>query len=722
MTLSIKAKESIKTALAMTIAYGIALSMDWGTPMWAGFSVAFVSLSTSGQSFNKSAMRLLGTVVAGIASLILIALFPQDRWLFIFALSLYIGFCTYMMGAAKYQYFWFVCGYVCIIVALEAGPNPVNAFHLATLRAQETGLGILVYSVVTALLWRKSSVVAFNSNVMQLNAIQHQLFRAYFNLMIGQDEPIDTKALMAQSSQQQTQFTGLLDAAETESYKTRQLHQQWRLYQEQIFELSAIMERWYEGLMTVQSLDLQRLIPNLKAIDKELEQRFVQIKQMFEGSQPESTPQFIALQLDKSALNSLSHFQKSALLATQTNLRELEQVTQALCYSIAEIKGFSQQRVIPVNKIQPAKAEFAFDIERLASIVQVMATLWLSFLAFIYIYDLPGGIFFVVITGVIGMTLAANPNRPASSMFMPFANSTLFCSLLYAIIMPQLSSFFGLGVMIFIVTFVICYVYSTPQQGMGRAAGLSVFVTMISVNNQQTYNFLSVFNTALVFVEMFIILVISSYIPFSSRPERAFTRLMSRFFRSSAYLIATLSAEQQSPLSFWGRKRKAFHLQELKTLPNKIKNRSQLFNTNVLSSASKEQIQAIITQLQVLNIRLQILLEVRAKPQSQLLLKSLSMDSRAWSDSMLEALQRLAKHSVIENQVAFRTQLNAITTHLELQIETILNGVADEQLSEMDRENFYHLLGAYHGVSNALLEYSENAHSINWTVWQETRL
>ena len=38
MTLSIKTKESIKTALAMTIAYGIALSMDWDRPYWAGFA------------------------------------------------------------------------------------------------------------------------------------------------------------------------------------------------------------------------------------------------------------------------------------------------------------------------------------------------------------------------------------------------------------------------------------------------------------------------------------------------------------------------------------------------------------------------------------------------------------------------------------------------------------------------------------------------------------
>ena len=46
--LSIRTKESIKTALAMTIAYGIALSMEWDKPMWAGFAVAFVSLSTVG--------------------------------------------------------------------------------------------------------------------------------------------------------------------------------------------------------------------------------------------------------------------------------------------------------------------------------------------------------------------------------------------------------------------------------------------------------------------------------------------------------------------------------------------------------------------------------------------------------------------------------------------------------------------------------------------------
>ena len=43
MTLSTRFKEAFKTALAMVLAYGIALSMDWEKPMWAAFAVAFIT-------------------------------------------------------------------------------------------------------------------------------------------------------------------------------------------------------------------------------------------------------------------------------------------------------------------------------------------------------------------------------------------------------------------------------------------------------------------------------------------------------------------------------------------------------------------------------------------------------------------------------------------------------------------------------------------------------
>ena len=721
MSLSRTTKESFKTALAMTIAYGIALSMDWGNPMWAGFAVIFVSLSTSGQSFNKSTMRMLGALVAGVAALTLIALFPQDRWLFMLALSIFVGFCTYMMGAAKYQYFWFSSGYVCIIVALEAGPDSVNAFDITILRVQETALGILVYSVVAALLWRTSSVGSFKSSVADLHSTQHQLYRSYFSLMNGRDDPGKVNALQSQEIQQLAQFKTLLLAADTDSYEIRGLRRQWRRHQSQLFELSTIMERWHDSLMTVQTLDYQHLMLNLTDFDHELEQRFVQIMRMLDGNAPEHRPQAIELQLAKDALDELSPFQKSALLALHTNLLQLEQVTRSLFLNTTEIKGFSQGGVEPMNDMHRSAAGFAFDIERLASVLQVMTSLWLAYLVYIYLYDIPGGISFVIFTGVLGMPLAANSTMHASSMVMPFMGSILFCGILYAFVMPQLSSFLGLGTMIFVVTFIICYIFSSPQNVLARASALSIFVTITGINNQQTYNILGVYDTALMFALVFVVLFITAYMPFSPHPERAFIRLLSRFFRSSEHLMSTLSGGQLRPRSLWERRRDDFNLQEIKTLPNKIKMWSQLIDTDVLSGISKKHVQVITSYLQMINIRLQILLEARGNPQAQVLIDELHAESLVWHSTIQEAFQQLSWRHVFENQEAFRMKLTEMTGHLESRIETILDKVEKDQLSRVDKENFYRLLGAYRGLSDALLEYSENARLIDWPELREVR-
>jgi uncharacterized membrane protein YccC len=55
--LSDRVKTAIKTALAMVLAYGVALSMDWENAYWAAFAVAFCTLSTVGESLNKGLLR-----------------------------------------------------------------------------------------------------------------------------------------------------------------------------------------------------------------------------------------------------------------------------------------------------------------------------------------------------------------------------------------------------------------------------------------------------------------------------------------------------------------------------------------------------------------------------------------------------------------------------------------------------------------------------------------
>ena len=129
--LSTRSKEAIKTSLAIVIAYAISLSMGWEKPVWAGFTVAFISLPTAGQSLRKGALRMLGTLVAGAAALTLIGLFAQDRWWFMVAMSLYIGICTYRMLGAKNPYFYFVSAFVCVIIVFDGGVESLSAFETA---------------------------------------------------------------------------------------------------------------------------------------------------------------------------------------------------------------------------------------------------------------------------------------------------------------------------------------------------------------------------------------------------------------------------------------------------------------------------------------------------------------------------------------------------------------------------------------------------------------
>ena len=129
MKLSVRARESIKTGLAMAIAIAISLRMDFLEPAWAGFAVAMISLDTAGQSLNKAALRMVGTLVGFVASLSFIGLFPQQRWGLLLALSPYIGLCTYMLAGKKNQYAWFVAAFVCLTIMTHGGADSPNVFR-----------------------------------------------------------------------------------------------------------------------------------------------------------------------------------------------------------------------------------------------------------------------------------------------------------------------------------------------------------------------------------------------------------------------------------------------------------------------------------------------------------------------------------------------------------------------------------------------------------------
>jgi uncharacterized membrane protein YccC len=324
---------------------------------------------------------------------------------------------------------------------------------------------------------------------------------------------------------------------------------------------------------------------------------------------------------------------------------------------------------------------------------------------------------FLSMCGAFGIVIVSAPQIPVRLLYAPAAIGISFAGLLYIFVMPQLSSFAGLGSMIFLATFFICYRYASPQQALGRALGLAMLVTLMSVSNQQTYNFLSVANTALMFPLLFLLLTVVSYLPYSPRPERALLRLLTRYFRSAEFLLSQpTGGDTTAAVS----RREDFHRQELASLPGKLSAWVAHADPKVLGSESIEQLPALVSRLQALSYRLQELQEVRSLPQSAHLATALKTDMLAWRERVLDIMQQLPKDPAHRKRLE-RDHLDTLLTGLEKRIEQFFDGTAGRELSSADEQNFYRLLGAYRGTSEALLDFAQQAAKVDWNPWYQER-
>jgi hypothetical protein len=635
-------------------------------------------------------------------------------------LSTWVGLCTYMMTQGKNQYLWHVGGFVVVIISVDAALSASNAFDIAVLRAQETGLGILVYSLVSVLVWPSSSRAGFEAAVGKLASTQRQLFTAYFGLMKGEGNADDAGALRNTLVQQQTGAEQLLGAAETDSYEVWELRQQWRRYRRQSAELASTLERWRESFAEVQGLALEQLVPNLEEFGAELKGRFMALDRMLANQAPGQPPRAMELTLDEGQVQALSHFHQAALTVCCSQLRHLEVLTRALFDNVADIKGFGQ--VVAVAESAPGPSTGTLlDPDRLAGVVRITMIMWLMFLAVVYVPDIPGGFGVLNLAAPIGMFMAITPQLPAMALFTPAMVSILFAGLVYIFVMPQLSSFLGLGLMLFVVSFAICYLFAAPKQALGRVFGLAMLVVVIGVSNQQSYSFLSFANTAMIFPLVFLVFVLSAYFPFDLRPQWVFQRLLGRFFRSSDYLLSTMRHDPERVTTRLDRWRRSFHAHQLSSLPRKLGAWALHIDARVLPSASPQAVQALVTDVQSLSFRMQELLEARAKPHAEFIIEELLHDIRAWRLRVREAFQRLSGDTASGDVQRARATLEEIVERLELRVEESLNKATEEQLSPQDREHFYRLLGAFRGLSETTVQYVVHAAAIDWGRWREAR-
>jgi uncharacterized membrane protein YccC len=148
------ALHAARTVLAGLIALWLAFVFQLDTPYSALTTVMLVANPVQGMILEKSLFRLSGTLLGGLASIVLMAFFAQAPELFLLGLALWMALCTAASTLLRghRSYGAVLAGYTVALIALPATSAPESLFNVAMARVGAVTLGIVSSALVGALL------------------------------------------------------------------------------------------------------------------------------------------------------------------------------------------------------------------------------------------------------------------------------------------------------------------------------------------------------------------------------------------------------------------------------------------------------------------------------------------------------------------------------------------------------------------------------------------
>jgi len=103
----LSAQLAIKTCLAIVIGQAIALWLDWSATIVAT-TILMLQTRYLGSTLDKGILRFAGGLGGAVVALVVMAVFPQDRFLFIGTIALLTVIGIYIQQGSRYPYAWLI--------------------------------------------------------------------------------------------------------------------------------------------------------------------------------------------------------------------------------------------------------------------------------------------------------------------------------------------------------------------------------------------------------------------------------------------------------------------------------------------------------------------------------------------------------------------------------------------------------------------------------------
>jgi uncharacterized membrane protein YccC len=183
---------SVNSFVAAMLALFISLTMGLERPFWAMATVYIISQPLAGTVRSKAAFRFGGTVIGAAATVLIVPPLSNAPVLLTLALALWICACQFLslMDRTPRSYFFMLAGYTAGLIGFPAVDHPDQVFHIAVLRAEEIGVGVLCASLVHTIMFPRNVSTVLSA---KLASISHDAQVWVLQALAGQATPRDAK-------------------------------------------------------------------------------------------------------------------------------------------------------------------------------------------------------------------------------------------------------------------------------------------------------------------------------------------------------------------------------------------------------------------------------------------------------------------------------------------------------------------------------------------------
>ncbi len=522
-SLSDKAKFAIKASLSMALAFLIPMSQGWAQPHTAAVTVMLIaSVGPVGASVMKGLIRVIGTVIGATIGMTLIALFPQDRELYLIIVSVIVTIILYLARAYKGDVTVFLLTAITILLVFKGGEVD-DIFIYGIDKTYMTVFGIVVNTLVGILIWPVHAEDNSAKNAIALTSAQWELYRerdgerekrkGFYLELLSCEETLNNSILAPGSDQVKLDFTAAQWHDVLNNYKKIDAH---------LTLLSSHDKMDYVD-------DFPRYVKNYQRADKEIQELFAAISLLWQKQKEIDVPDSFEPDYQPGQIKELDNLDRASLTSA---LEDMKKIHNQLCQLAEKLNSIMSPKLIsfePEKQIR-STAFLWFDIEDLKGSLVTFLVFWTATLLWIYVNP-PGGFMIVTLATGLSILTTFSPLKPPVLLIV-FTMAFAFAMAMYILVLPNLHYGWELGLFIFTYAFIGFY-FINPKLSVFFLLGMMT----LGIANEMNYNFAVFLITLFIFYAFLFILLFFDYLPFSMKPEYLFSLMKKRFFKLSQSLL-----------------------------------------------------------------------------------------------------------------------------------------------------------------------------------------